>query len=226
MKKITILFICLFTCFLLSAQQSIPKGALLLGADIGFNSINSTTGANNTKSTRLSFSPSFGIAIKPNLFYGVVINYSNFRQPISNASSSGNTNKSLGGGVFIRKYKPLAKNFSAYLNSNLSFLSSEVTFSYRNGTVIELNTTKGNGVNLALTPGISYKISSVFQLESGFRDIAGISINKSKFTSTVASTTPSTTNSVNLFTSLNNFTSQLFFGFRLLLENGKFKAKK
>ena len=79
-------------------------------------------------------------------------------------------------------------------------------------------TQNGLGINLSLTPGVSYAFNSKLQMEAGLNDIFGIGYTNSKYNQTGPIPNSWERNSFNAFTTLNNFTSQLYIGFRLLLQ--------
>lgn len=218
--KTTTLFSCLLLFFAFNsyAQVDFPKGSLLLGGSIGYNNAKSGN-ASLYESKGYSFSvlPAIGLAIKENLFAGVSVGYIHSNTKILNSSSGATDSGTLNNyfyGLFLRKYKPLKYGFSIFLQGDLAGYSIKDVS--RGNTQPTETIQKSKGVELSLTPGISYNISSRFQLESGFNKIVSVTYGEIK---TIRSDSP--INKTRLFSAtanLNNFGSQLFFGFRFLLQ--------
>lgn len=221
MKSIYLtLIITIISISVISAQTNIPKGSLLLGGDISFGTthyedINSRT----SNSYGFNISPSIGVAIKENLFAGLSLGVGLVKNAFNNGpyidSSKLNT---YSYGVFIRKYKPLKNNFNIFLQGNLyGFNAKKEYYSLSSNTESQ----KDLGLGFSLTPGISYAINSKLQLEAGLNSILGIGYGQSRYSDNLSSGRIVKHSTFNAYTSLNNFSSQLYFGFRLLLQKKK-----
>jgi hypothetical protein len=206
----------LFSFTNLSAQNTLPKGTLLLGGNFSIQNEKSEQPSSISKSTGFSVNPAIGKAIKDNLFLGLNLGYSyahtrnyNSAQNFGDSTKSNGFNYSL----FLRKYKPVINNFYIFLQSN----AGGYNVSQKSNATSQVNNSSNNsfGLTLSLSPGISYAINKKLQLEAGLNNIVGVRYTESK-NKTVNNTTKSS--SINLTTSLDNFNSQLSFGFRLLLQ--------
>lgn len=209
MKKIptiTIFFLCY--SFITSAQ--INKGSLLLGGD--FSAYTEGQENNNLKSkiSGINISPLVGKSIKQNLVLGgyFTVGFTN-NDGINGIVGFDENIFSVGS--FIRKYGVISKNFFGFIHSNLGFTSDNTKFD-NNGYL------KNKTVSLNVVPGISYKVSKKLHLESGLRDVfsMGYTSQKSKADNSGV-INYSKSNTYFISSSLNNFTSNLYFGFRLLL---------
>jgi hypothetical protein len=170
MKKVYLSISLLIAGFISQAQ--INKGVVLLGGNFSAGtSKDKYDGANSAiKSNGLSFSPSYGRAIRDNLVVGfdLTVGY-------STQGSDGNMNQenNYGAGFFVRKYKPLGSGF-------LLFGQTRVGFSYDDNQ--SDNSLGGNGsehedqralsANLAFSLGIAYAVSRRWQLETSLPSLA------------------------------------------------------
>ncbi|MEO8771095.1 MAG: outer membrane beta-barrel protein [Ferruginibacter sp.] len=222
--KLLLAIIFIFSIFSSFAQDKLPKGSLLLGGNIGFSSSKSEIEGQRTDHiTSFSISPSAGIAIRDNLFFGLSLGYSHGKERITTNGMVDDSTKfnTYSYGVFLRKYKPLKYNFSIFLQANLAGNNSKYNYS-PNSNVFDLSS-KGFGAGASLSPGISYAVNSRLQLEAALNNIVSLDYSQVKHTYpglTGGIDTNKQTN-FNVSTSLNNFTSQLSFGFRFLLQKNK-----
>jgi hypothetical protein len=180
MKKLYFLISLLIAGSVCHAQ--IKEGATLLGGNFSAgSSSDKSDGVNRTlKNTNLSFSPSYGRAIRDNLVVGfdLMIGYSS--QPLNATDvSQGNT---YGAGFFVRKYKSLGSGFSL-------FGQTRVGVDYQEYQTVNYTTTGAQhsdqrilGVDLVFTPGIAYAVSRRWQLETSFPNLAYISYSHSSST--------------------------------------------
>lgn len=214
MRKTLLLLVVSFI-FITSAFSQITKGSLLLGGDLSASTNKQEFGPNESKNRGITFSPIIGKAIKENLFIGGLlrVGYSK-SENISNSSSSTVTGNNYGAGVFVRKYKNFKNNFYGFLQGNVEY-GFEKMKSEQNNILTGEN--KNNRIGLNLSPGLSYKISEKLHIEAGLREIAAINYQKQTNKAfNQGSTSKSESNSFSFNTSLNNFNSSFFFGFRLL----------
>jgi len=126
-------------------------------------------------------------------------------------------NAGYGAGIFIRKYKQIAKSgfsmfvqgaFDVNYNSNKYESSSGNTF---------FDKSKNYSLAISAYPGISYTISKKLQLQTGFNNLLSLGYFSEKREITGTSNDYSLkTKGINVNTSLNNFSS-LYLGFRLLI---------
>lgn len=217
-STITFIVVLLSVSLSITAQNSFPKGSLLPGGNIGFYTNNNESSAGKNKMFNLNIAPSVGIAVKENIFVGVNFGYyyshARYTNNLSGYIDSSRQN-GINYGLFGRYYKPLKHNFSIFLQADLGGKNAWGKSS-SSGAAAKYNSVSW-GINAGLTPGISYGISRKLQLEAGFSNIAAISYSNDE-TSVSGSTTGNQKQSnFGVYTNLNNYTSQLYLGFRLLL---------
>jgi hypothetical protein len=209
MKKIYLSCSLLFVGFLSQAQ--INKGAILLGGNLYYNELSQSSNPANqppSKSTNLTFSPSFGKAIKDDLVLGFDITYGH--STTSQPQVYSQTSDAAGADFFIRKYKLLGNGFylfgQAGIGGNFSHNSANDP-----GTPTSV-TTSGNGYNISLQifPGIAYAINRNWQVELALPNFFGVNYNHDKGTTSTTgqpdqSSTNSTFNAVSSLTGTNEF---------------------
>jgi hypothetical protein len=214
MRKI-ILAIITASLFVNSANAQIKKGSIFLGGDIGGSAQKTKEGDITTnKQNGINISPVFGKAIKDNLILGVNtgIGIANNDNPVNNWEY--NTN-SYNAGVFVRKYKNLATSgFYLFVQGGLGV--SYYHQKQEGPSPLNFDETKRVTVGINAYPGISYAVSKKLHLETGFNNL--LSLNY--FTDKREVGSPATkykTNGFGISSSLNNATSSLYLGFRLLI---------
>lgn len=109
MKKITFLTIA-FCCLVFSSYAQINKGTVFLGGSLGFAHQKTETNGTESKQNVANILPAIGIAVRNNLVAGVQLAYSNNRLS-DDVMGSEPYSRSYGGGVFVKKYRPLGRNF-------------------------------------------------------------------------------------------------------------------
>ena len=202
------------------AQGDLPKGSVMLGGNIGFSSNSTEQQSSQTqKATSFYISPAAGLAVRKNLFVGLNLGYSFTKNKSVNGSPSyldSTRRHSYNYGVFVRRYKPLKHIFSIFLQGDLGGFNSHEK-SITNSPVTQYDS-KTFGVNASLSPGVSYGINSKLQIETGLNNIVALQYVENKAVTTAFTPNSSRSSSFNVSTSLSNFTSQLYVGFRLLLQ--------
>lgn len=207
MKRKLLLSVSIILMTLMGNAQ-FKKGSVLLGGDVGFSTQKTTQGTTNSMSNNFSFSPTVGFATKTNLFQGIQLLFSS----TNNKYGSNNINKSnaYGGAYFIRKYKSILGKFHGFLQASIGANYSK---GEENGIInYDINTFS---TQFSLSPGINFSIAKNVYLETGFSNIASLSYQKSKRTST--SVTTSTTQSFGFSSNLSAAGNGLYFGFRIML---------
>jgi hypothetical protein len=218
-SKLTMLCILLCALSAVNAQKNIPKGSMLLGGNIYFHSDTYKDDATNNKSSGFGIAAAAGLAVKDNLFVGAGVNYSHAKYPYSSVSSADSTRANYyGASIFVRKYKPLKSNFYIFLEGSAGATFGKVTLEKdRDRDFYQ----KSVSASLGVTPGISYAINSKMQVEMGFNSILGVNYVSSKFHDNYSTQGEVKSSNFNAYTSINNFSSQIFFGFRFLLQKDK-----
>jgi hypothetical protein len=201
-------------------HAQIKKDAILLGGQVSVYSSKSSDNSTppNTINNNAVFNLSAGKAIKENTVVGIYGGYGQGKNEniYSNSSSSKSTGTNTSAGVFYRKYKGLGKNFYFFGEANAGYRGYKQEYENK---VIGATTTTTNtetGVELGLTPGLSYQLCKKMQLEILMPAFAGL-----RYATTKNSGSNITTTKGNLFqfsTSLNNSAlNSLAVGFKFVL---------
>lgn len=174
MKKIFTLAIVLF-CTIAVHAQSIQKGTIFLGGNIGFNqqSVDSDNNDKKIRSTTFSLNPSAGRFYRSNRMFGVNINYSHQKR-----SDDAQKSNYYGVGIFLRQYIPLGKSFYLFLEEGLFGQTGKQE--ENNPLVPYLRETKYTGADLYVYPGVAYNITRKFQLELSLNRLLSINYNRQK----------------------------------------------
>ncbi len=215
MKKI--ILIILFSTGYYFSNAQIKKGALLIGGQISMNNYNSKNSNNNfeSKNNAAGLSLSIGKAITDNQVLGGYFGFGNNNSENINNGIITSETKYTGynAGLFYRHYSTLAKRFYFFGEINGGFNTSKQT--QKNTGNNNVTTTKSNGVNIGLTPGISYQVYKKLQLELLMPSIVGLSYSNS--TTTFQNNTTKNS-SLNFQTNAGgSFFNNLALGFRFVL---------
>jgi len=213
-KKITVTIIA-FLCCSFIANAQIKDGSVLLGGQAYYSNTDYGKSPANQASQKIhnaQVTISVGKALKENTVYGVNLTYANYFQ--SNIGQSPNLydskSNSYGGGIFVRKYKPLGEDFYLFGELEASYLAGKTTYKYGSGN--STNGPKTSVVQLALTPGISYQLLKKLQVEITIPDIGSIQYSTN---TTEGSSTKQ--NNFGFATTLNSFAlGNLGVGFRFV----------
>ena len=214
MMKKNVLLLLVLASFSLAATAQIKKGSLFLGGDIGGSTRTAKTdGTSLGKENSLRISPVFGKAVRENLFVGIDGTLSLYKNEISN-SPNDYKQQQYGGGVFIRKYKPLGKSdFFLFLQCRLGYQYQKLVSINNPPTAFS---TKTNTVSLSAYPGISYAVSKKLHIETGFNGLVNLSYYNETNNQGNSGSGIVKSNGVSLHSSLENLSS-IYIGFRLLL---------
>jgi hypothetical protein len=204
---------------MVKTRAQISKGAIWLGGSIGY----STSKGNyqtvpDLKTNNLNINPAIGKVVKDNLVVGI-----NFIYNRSNTENSGytveNKGRNYGGGIFVRRYIPVASRLYLFGDASASFQTTNeksVTNDYNSPAIIK-TTTKGSISSLGVSPGVSFAINRKIHIESSLNNLFIISYNESNTTSDVIENAKKTSNtSAGLFA---DGKTQLNIGIRILLNN-------
>lgn len=217
MKKIILLFMMSVMLHLASFTQ-VSKGSLLLGGDLSiFIQEQKTLSGTANKNDGFSFSPLIGVATRQDIIQGGYLQIGSSKST-NNFSSAKTKTNNTGVGYFIRKYSIIKNNFSGFIQGNAGIGYSTSSFEIQTA----INKSKQTSVGINVSPGLSYKVSQKLHLEAGLKNIASVSYQVTKnlidnpgINDVLRST------QVSLSSSLNNFSTNLYFGFRLLLDRKK-----
>jgi opacity protein-like surface antigen len=217
MKK-TLPFLLLFImAATLTAQAQITKRSKLIGGSLV---VGTTKQENNmnisvSKSTTVRVLPSFGLAIKENLVVGVSLLYSRLNQKYGPPQYTTKLGYDMyGGGVFVRKYKQLAKSdFYLFGDAGLNYVATK---EYREEEAVRTFNTKGNNIGLAVSPGLSYAVNNRLHLELGLSNLLQANVSFSKQTNGQNDDVIKQ-NGFNLSSSVSEITNNISFGVRFLL---------
>lgn len=220
MKKFTLLFFILSFIFTATVNAQIKKGSVFLGGNIGGSTQKTKSGGSTVNNQNgLTISPVFGKAIKENLIIGADLGFSFYESnssPTNPSLYAENRNDQYGAGVFIRKYKQIAKSgFSMFLQGGfyINYTSNE----YENfPSSFNAEKRKRYGIGINAYPGLTYTVSKKLQLETGFNNLLSLGYFTEKREVKGSSLYTERTNGIHINSSLSNLSS-LYIGFRVLI---------
>lgn len=214
MKK-TLLAIIAVSLFVCSANAQIKKGSIFLGGDINGSAQKTKSGDITTnKQNSINISPVFGKAIKENLVLGVNAGFGIYDNEYSANYWDENTS-SYNAGIFVRKYKNLGSSgFYLFVQGGLG--GTYYKRKFQDSFPANFDETKRVTIGVNAYPGISYAVSKKLHLETAFNNLLSLNYNSEK-RETGNPVTVSKTKGFSVASSLNNATSYLHFGFRLLI---------
>lgn len=218
MKK-TVLFSLLFIiAATVTTQAQITKGSKLLGGNLSFgqSKLDSDIAQSEIKSSTFNISPSIGIAVKENLIAGVNIGYSTGKQKQVSSNLTVLDAKITGfvAGVFIRKYKQLAKsNFYLFGEGALDYSNMKEE---RKEQMPDQFTTKTHSVSLSVKPGVSYAVNNRLHLELGLNNLFNAGYTATKQSNNQNDNTVKQ-NSFGVSTNITNISNNISVGVRFLL---------
>lgn len=183
--------ITLFFAIAYGSQAQIKKGDVLLGGTLSFNtqktSPDDANPDNGYKQTYFTITPSIGKAIKDNLLLGFDLTFMGSKNTQNNGSAFQQKTFTYGGGVFLRKYKPLGSGFAIFMQTRFGG-SYNTNKSQNVGDPYPYNNSKGYTFDLSFYPGIAYAITKRVQLETGFANLVDVNYSHSKNTTTTGLT--------------------------------------
>jgi len=214
MKKI-FLPILTASLFIITANAQIKKGSAFLGGDISaFTQKTELENSSNIKSNGINLSPVFGKFIKDNFVVG-----GNIGIGISDAESDliiESKIRSYSAGAFVRKYRNIGGGgFYIFLQGGLSgSFTKQQTDGPFTSTDDEINRIT---IGATAYPGVSFAVSKKLHLETGFNNLISFFYFSEKRDKNNSGLTDYTTTGFSISSSLNNATSSLYLGFRLLI---------
>jgi hypothetical protein len=156
-----------------STTAQIVKGWKQLGGVIGVQSStskNEATGA-ETSTTYVQVNPSIGKFYANNRVAGVdLIYFGGFNKDVPD-------NHSIGGGVFLRQYKPIGKsNLYVFLHERATLLFGK----FFNAVASDYIPMKSTSVALTVVPGMTYAVTRQLQVDLLIPDIGTLQYIHSK----------------------------------------------
>jgi hypothetical protein len=208
--KIKSLLLLPFLSISIITSAQIQKGTIMIGGYLSYSSQKSE--ANNSKTHAFNISPGVGKAVKENLIVGIDVLYYGASSESTFAPGSKSETNGFGGGIFLRKYATIAKNFYLFGQgrAGTSFLKEETSFP---GNAYTAKTTN---INLSAYPGVAYSITPKLQLEAGLPNLLYANYNTRK----VSGTNADKNTGFEVATSLSSGTP-ISIGLRVLLNRGK-----
>ena len=224
-KKLPLL---LFVFISFYANAQIKKGTVLLGGQIASGSFKRENSNSNSfpqpiPTNRKEVSRSFtigisaGKTIKENTVIGFIFNTGNDKQTVNYSPTEFFTQKSSYNetGLFLRKYKKLAKEFYIYGQGNALVNFGKSSSSFTNPTNNSSSTQTGGTISFA--PGIAYAFSKKLHLELSMQSLLTVQYFNSKINYTNPLISSSKTSGYNFNTSLSSGAlSNISIGFRFL----------
>ncbi|OQP58528.1 autotransporter domain-containing protein [Niastella populi] len=219
MKQKFLLSLLFVFVLLTTSYAQIKKGSNWLGTNISYsktkNNSNNQLVPREVRATNVM--PAWGTAIKDNLVAGIFGSYTH-----TNRERDGYTieysEKSYGGGLFARQYVPVFNRFYIFGEGRVRYLHFKADHSWAYPGVFGTATVKGWETGISFTPGISYGLTNLIQLEAGFASLFDAAYRSAKSGSNSFSNEP-TTKSFSAGVSLEN-ASRLFIGVRFLINKG------
>ena len=175
MKKFTILTLISFLVFSIHSNAQIKKGTILLGGGLGFNLTESGSSPNETSFSGFHITPSVGFVTKDNQAIGFNLFYSHASTVVSGSPYDDVKNNAYGGGVFLRRYLPVGKNFYMFGEGQANFNYSQQTS--RPNTDLQSKIMIYNG-GISLYPGLAYAVNKRFHLELGLNNLVSFGYNR------------------------------------------------
>ncbi|MFN4006167.1 MAG: hypothetical protein ACK4HE_01520 [Chitinophagaceae bacterium] len=169
MRKI-ILATVLLLSLLNRVEAQFAKGTYLTGADIGFGSNTSDNLQGNiSKGSSYRLGAIVGKTFNGSRFWGARFNF-NTSQSKQNDAVTSRTN-TFGGGVFMRQYITIAKDFYAFgqASADVGVGNSK---SLQPNTTNLLTVARSTNVNLSVAVGASYRIYKKMHVELSLPNIA------------------------------------------------------
>jgi hypothetical protein len=168
MERITLTTIAILL-FASITHAQITKGSTFIGGQISFSKSKSESGTNVQEGSSFSFSPAIGTAIKQNLIAGIDLNYGHWAY--DNGVSPLQKSNNYGGGFFLRRYVPISNRFLFFAQGRAGYGHNKAE---SNSTTYE-SSSESNSASLSLYPGVSFALSRVLYIETGFDNLAVLS---------------------------------------------------
>jgi hypothetical protein len=173
-----------FPMTLIHAQVEKGQKILLGGISAGY-SRNEVDTQSLQKQLAFSIAPGFGKAIKKNLVLGYIVSVG-----VYNSHNESFVDKTLlrghawnaGGGVFLRRYFPLARGFS-FSGDITGFYSHRNSKSELSGTLVPLTTTSHNRINefsVNISSALVYAFNKRWLGTVSLNNFAGFYLNEEK----------------------------------------------
>lgn len=213
---LSLLFVC---TFMTATKAQIAKESVWLGGGLGYSNSKSDIGSTQ-KNKSFNISPAIGKAIKENLVAGIRIGYSETDNSSKSDISYWNAkNEYYGGGIFLRRYVPVATKLYIFGEGTATFgATKQIREESYSSNKVHTKTT-GWSAGLNFTPGVSYGITKIFQLETGFNSLFSLSYGKSKAKDIdFPNNKKQTSQGFSAGISLEN-ASTFYIGFRVLINN-------
>ncbi|MGV3767201.1 MAG: hypothetical protein ACO1NW_13800 [Chitinophagaceae bacterium] len=173
MKRI--LLLCVFALPFLSASAQFKKGEKVLGGTVQWTHEKQDQ-AYDSKFNHFTFSPTLGVFLSPTLQHGVRLNTGYSKRTVPDFSAIGTTgsigemiskNYSLGGGYFMRKFKPLSNGFGLYGEAELNYTFFKTEIDYKNVPTASSSDSKYWRAGAAVNGGFYYRPSAKWMFSAG-----------------------------------------------------------
>lgn len=169
MKRFLLAFV--ISIFSISAQSQIKKGSRYVGAQVSYLSGNYGYNTQEQRSRNATIGAYLGKFTRENQVLGIQFSYSNGKaETLDNGIVlSENLNRIMEAGVFLRKYKKLAKDFYFFGQGDIAYRGGKQTNRFTNPN--SDNKVTQTGGYLALSAGLSYQVFNHFYFEVGVLNI-------------------------------------------------------
>lgn len=169
MKRFLLAFLIILLS--VSAQSQIKKGSRYVGAQVSYLSGNYKYNTQEQRSRNATIGAYLGKFTRDNQVVGIQFSYSSGKAETfdNGVNLSENLNRVMEAGVFLRKYKKLAKDFYFFGQGDIAFRGGKQTNKFNN-PVSENKVTQTGGY-LSLSSGLSYQVFDHFYFEVGVPNI-------------------------------------------------------
>ena len=199
----------LFALFIAAAGHAqVLKGTIFMGGQVGtytFNVPENQSLQENVAAVR----PSIGLTIKQDLVVG--LDFLSTHETIEGSTPQSKHLRDLGGGLYIRKYFTLGKNFYLFGNGRFGYDYSKQAFAYP-----QQQSSVQSIYSLSVYPGLAYAIKKWFYLEASLPSMLGLTYTKGNTTFTNSTQFTQHSSSLNFQTNL-SAVSSISVGFRFAI---------
>jgi hypothetical protein len=213
-------------CFVSALSHAqIKKGSLLFGGSVGYSSnsqedVDALDNKTDRKGKVLVLSPSFAMAVADNLFVGADLNWEKGKNTTTYPSKIEReaNYKTIGGGVFVRKYWSVVNNLYIFGQGRAGFGSFKNDLTANDATNV-IGYTKGHTIEASVYPGLSFALSKKVHLESIFWNLINVEYSKGNDYSKIPNTPETKMRSYNDLDVSSSFSNSSYFtlGIKVLL---------
>jgi hypothetical protein len=197
-----------------TVHAQIKKGQVQLGGSLSFYTGSAKFGNYSNNSTNVTISPAFGMAVQDNLVLGISLLYGHNPMKYGDPQYESGFDQ-YGGGIFVRRYKPIGKSFSVFMQWDLLGEYDHTNTGYKDSVVY--SNVKIYNFNTGLYPGIAYNISRRVQVETSLPYLIYVNYQRNKAEGENYNNVLVKTNTLNIGCGLSRTLQNLVIGIKCLL---------